>query len=80
MLDAKKLGLSGGILGGLFMLVFTLISVFTGYAHDGLAQLSSFYPGYSVSVGGSVVGLIYGFVDGFVWLFLLGWIYNHVKI
>lgn len=80
MLDAKKLGVAGGILGGLFMLVFTLVSVFTGYAHDWLVLFSSFYPGYSVSVVGSLIGLVYGFIDGFVWLFLLGWIYNHVKI
>lgn len=80
MLDPKRLGLAGGILGGLFMLVFTLISVFTGYAHDGLVHFSSFYPGYTVTVGGSVVGLIYGFIDGFVWLYLLAWVYNKVSV
>lgn len=80
MLDAKKLGVAGGILSGLFMLVFTLISVFTGYGHDWFAHLSSIYPGYSVSVVGSLVGLVYGFIDGFVCLFLLGWLYNKVKV
>ena len=80
MLDAKRLGLAGGILGAIFMLVFTLISVGTGYAHEWLGHLTSLYPGYAVSVGGAIVGLIYGFIDGFVWFYLLAWFSNKIKV
>lgn len=34
------------------------------------------YPGYSISLFGSIIGLVYGFVDGFVGFFILVWLYN----
>jgi hypothetical protein len=34
------------------------------------------YPGYIVSPSGSPLGLIYGFVDGFISVALIGRIYN----
>ena len=79
MLNAKLLGLSGGILWGLGLFVFTLISYSTGYA-EGFLQLFTFlYPGFSITVGGSFVGLIYGFVDAFIGLYLLALLYNWLE-
>lgn len=80
MLDAMRLGLAGGILGGLSMFVMTLLSLFTGYADSFLHMMSSVYPGFDISAMGSVIGLVYGFVDGFICLFVLGWLYNNVKV
>ena len=76
MLDSKKLGLAGGILWGASMFFMTLFSVWTGYGVKWLELMSSIYPGYTQTLGGSIVGFIYGFIDGFVCLFLLSWIYN----
>ncbi|MEK6887641.1 MAG: bacteriophage holin [Candidatus Aenigmatarchaeota archaeon] len=75
-LNAKNLGLAGGILWGLVIFVLTLISVPTGYATQYLNVLSSIYIGYSVSLVGSVIGMIHGFICGFVGLYLLAWLYN----
>lgn len=80
MLNATKLGLSGGIWWALFMFIATLISVYTGYAADFLHVMGSIYPGYQVSGGGAFVGLIYGFIDGFISLFLLAWLYNKLEV
>lgn len=74
--DAKKLGLAGGIIWGVVLFLITLISVCTGYATEFLNLIISIYPGFSITYAGSLVGLVYGFVDGFIALFLLGWIYN----
>jgi hypothetical protein len=38
----------------------------------------SIYPGYSISPGGSFLGLIYGFLDGFIAGAVIAWIYNKV--
>jgi len=78
VLDSKKLGLAGGILAGVCMFVFTLIGVWTGYGAKWMEMMGNIYPGYSMTVGGSIVGFIYGFIDGFVSLFLLSWIYNRL--
>ncbi len=75
-MDAKKLGLAGGILWGAIMLVFTWIAVLTGYGTEFLNICGNLYWGYSVTWVGSIIGAIYGFVDAFIGLFLLGWIYN----
>ncbi len=80
MLDPKKLGVAGGILWGLCMFITTVISIYNGYAEDFLNTMASIYPGYSISGFGSIVGLIYGFFDAFVGLFLLAWLYNKLKI
>ncbi|MCR4328468.1 MAG: bacteriophage holin [Patescibacteria group bacterium] len=76
MLDAKKFGLAAGILWGAAMLVFTLISIATGYADEFMSLMANVYPGYTVSVEGSVIGLIYGFLDGFIGCYLFAAIYN----
>lgn len=75
-LDVKRLGLAAGILWGVSMLVMTLISVRTGYAAAFLEGMASIYPGYTISLTGGLIGLVYGFLDGFVDLYLIAWLYN----
>lgn len=75
-INSCHLGLAGGILWGVCMFIFTLLAAHTGYAYEFMALMESVYPGYSISNIGSIVGLIYGFLDGFVGLFLLAWLYN----
>ena len=79
MLNAKNFGLAGGILWGASMLVFTLVSMLTGYGAMWADLMANVYPGYAVSYLGSVVGLVYGFIDGFVGLFIFAWLYNRLS-
>lgn len=76
MLHPIKLGVAGGILWGLCMFLTTIISIYTGYAKQLLILMSDIYPGYTISGWGSLLGLVYGFLDLFIGLFLLAWIYN----
>lgn len=57
------------------MFVMTLMSLPTGYAAEFLRVMGSIYPGYHVSLVGSLVGLVYGFVDGHVGLYLFVLLY-----
>lgn len=75
-LNLKALGFAAGILWGAAVFLMTLISMGCGYADKATKAIASIYPGYSVSIGGSFIGLVYGFVDGFVCALLFGLIYN----
>lgn len=77
MLNAKKLGLAGGVLWGFMVFFMTLANIWFGYGSMWLQLMADIYPGYAVTYVGSLVGLVYGFLDGFIGLFLLGWLYNH---
>jgi len=79
MLNVKRFALAGGILCGLALFLFTWVSISSGYAGDVLKLLESVYPGYHVTPVGSVVGLFYGFVKGFVGFGVFSWIYNKLE-
>lgn len=76
MVNPKALGLAGGVFFGAFVFIFTFLSMYFGYASMWAALLVDMYPGYSITVPGAFIGLIYGFFDAFIGLFLIGWLYN----
>jgi len=76
-LDRVALGLSLGTLSGIALSLVTMLLVLRGGEVVGpnLQLLSQYFPGYSVTAGGSVLGLAYGFAAGF----LGGWIFAFLK-
>lgn len=76
MLHSFKLGLAGGIIWALSMFACTIVSIYTGFAGPFLNAMASIYIGYNISWWGSLIGLVYGFFDVFIGLFLLAWLYN----
>lgn len=76
MIRSLRLGLALGVTWALAMFITTLISLGTGYAQLFLDVMQSIYPGFSISVTGSIIGLIYGFIDGWVAGIVIGWLYN----
>ncbi|HEX7042857.1 MAG TPA: hypothetical protein VF189_06400 [Patescibacteria group bacterium] len=76
-LNTKKVALTAGVVWGGAMFVTTLLSVYTGgYASAFLNGIASIYPGYSISLSGSIVGLIYGFLDASIGVYIVVWIYK----
>jgi hypothetical protein len=71
--DRVALGLATGVVSGAGLFVATLILWLKGGPVIGptLGLLGQYFPGYSVTALGSLVGLFYGYVSGFVagWLF-----------
>jgi protoporphyrinogen oxidase len=67
-LDPVAFGLSVGIIAGLGLFLATLALVLKdgGMVGSNLRLLNEFFPGYSVTPTGSVVGSLYGFVVGFL--------------
>ena len=75
-LSVKALALASGILWGASVFLATLWLLMRGYDGRLIAQLDHFYIGYSYSVVGAFVGLVWGFVDGAVGGAILAWLYN----
>lgn len=75
-IEVKRFAIAVGIWWGVALFVVTIVSLANGYAGEFLNIIASIYPGYSVSALGSVIGLVYGFVDGAGAVIILWWIYS----
>ncbi|MCL4523061.1 MAG: hypothetical protein M1453_09155 [Acidobacteria bacterium] len=79
-LNAKLMGIVLGTLLGLGLFLATNFLVLKGGENVGqhLILLSQFFPGYSVTFLGSLVGFAYAFAVGMVIGSVLGAVYNKV--
>lgn len=79
-LNARAWGIAVGLLfgGGLFLA--TIVLVIKGGPNVGvhLELLANFFPGYRVTVLGSLVGFVYGFVLGYGMGRVIGGVYNRI--
>ncbi len=66
-LDRTAFGVALGTLSGAIIFLATLMLVVKGgdVVGPNLALLNQFFPGYRVSLSGSILGLVYGFASGF---------------
>ena len=76
-LDRFALGLATGIVSGMLLFLATLVLVLRGgdVVGPNLSLLEQYFIGYSVTMPGSVLGLAYGFVSGFV----AGWSFAFLR-
>ena len=76
-LDRTGLGVAVGAVVGVGIFLATLVLVLRGGSVVGphLALLAQYFPGYRVTLAGSVIGLAYGALTGFV----LGWTFALVR-
>ena len=79
-LNAKLLGIVLGLLLGMGLFFATVVLVIRGGPDPGahLGLLSQFFPGYTVTWLGSVIGFLYAFIVGFAIGAVLGAVYNKV--
>lgn len=78
-LNVNAFGLACGILWGigLFFITWWIIA-FEGVTYD-RTIIGLVYRGYSISPWGSVIGLIWAFIDGWVGGIILAWLYNILR-
>lgn len=76
--NTKRFAIAGGIFWGVALFLTTLVSVYTGFATPFLTSIASIYLGYTISLAGSVIGLIYGFLDVFIGVYIFAWVYKRV--
>jgi hypothetical protein len=72
------LGLSLGIVTGLFMMLFAWAGHFWGFGSSMTDQWSSIFPGYAATVSGGIIGFFWGLLEGFVTGALIGFFYNMI--
>lgn len=81
-IHTKNLALAAGITGGLGFSATTIAALmgFPGFMPFAtlLKEGYGFY-GYSISWAGALVGFVWGFVEGFMWIGILGLIYNKLS-
>lgn len=77
-LNARAWGIAFGLVSGLGLLIATWVLVLEGGEQVGthLALLGHFFPGYSVTLIGGVIGFVYAFVVGYAFGRLIGMVYN----
>jgi hypothetical protein len=76
--DTKRFAITGGIVWAVALFLTTLVSIWTGLFTNFLNVIASLYPGYNISYGGSVIGLLYGFLDVFIGVYIFAWVYKKV--
>ena len=79
-LNVKSFALTCGIVWGLGLFAGTWwIIVFDGVTEE-ITFLGRFYRGYNISPVGSIVGLIWAFLDGLISGAIFAWLYNLISI
>lgn len=75
-LDVKACALTSGLIWGLGLFILTWwIMAFDGVTGE-MTFIGRLYRGYSISPTGSLVGLAWGLLDGFIGGALFAWLYN----
>ncbi len=75
-LSKRALGFSLGLFWGFAVLITTWWLLILGSNGSTITKLHKFYPGYTFSWFGGIVGLLWGFVDGFICGVIIAWLYN----
>ncbi len=76
--NVKAFALACGLLWGFCLLFVTWwVIIFEGATGD-LMGIGHIYRGYDISPLGSVIGLLYGFVDGLIGGAIFAWLYNRI--
>jgi hypothetical protein len=75
-LNLKAFALTCGLVWGGAVCFTTLWLLAFGYGGTVIRHLDHFYFGYSFSVVGAFIGLVYGFIDGAIGGAIFAWLYN----
>ena len=75
-INVKAFALSVGVWWGLGLFALTWWMILLNGSGGDPTILSRVYKGYSLTPLGSLIGLVWGFVDGLVGGAILAWLYN----
>ena len=78
-LNVKALAVSGAILWGAVILLITWWILLWDGPSDEVTFLAKVYRGYSISFMGSLIGMLWGLMDGAIGGALLAWLYNRLS-
>ena len=76
-LAPNALGVAIGVLWAVYVFLCGIIAIF-GWGVDLVDTLSSLYIGYAPTVAGAFIGLVWGFVDGYIAGVVIAWVYSRL--
>lgn len=79
-LNPLALGLAAGIVWGVVAFLCAVGAAYYGYGVELVALMASVHPGYGATLGGAVIGAVYGFIDGLIACYVVGWLYNALAV
>jgi hypothetical protein len=65
------------VIYGIILFAICLVSAMSGWAKDVTTIYSSFFPGVSATITGSIIAGIYGVIFGAVFGYVIGVLYNY---
>lgn len=79
-LNVKSFSLTTGLVWGIGLFLFTWWVI----AFDGVTGeptlIGRLYRGYSISPIGSIIGLVWAFIDGLIGGAIFAWLYNLISV
>lgn len=76
-LNTKAVALALGIMWSAVVLLMSMTALTTeSYLHNMVDFIASVYLGYSLSFGGIITGMLWGFFDAAIGGFVFAWLYN----
>ncbi len=76
IVEPTAAGLSLGIFGGLLIAFYTVLCAYTGYGIEIEMTFEALFPGYTLSLAGGIVGVVWMFSIGYLSGSILAWMYN----
>jgi hypothetical protein len=73
------IGIAVGASSAIAVVVYTFFAYFFGYGIEAEMILGDFFPGYSLSVSGAVIGMIWAFSLGYLFSALVAWLFNRLN-
>ena len=77
-LHPSKFGLAFGIVYAVVFFLYGALAALFGWGSAMAEMIGSFYVGFGPTLGGAVIGALWGFAVGFIFFALAAWIYNRL--
>jgi hypothetical protein len=74
----NALGIAIGVVWAAYIFFCGITAIF-GWGNALVEAISSLYIGYGPTFLGSVIGAVWGFVDGYIAGVVIAWIYNRIS-
>ena len=75
-LNIKATAIAFGLVWGIFLFVITWWIILLEGSSDTTTFIGKFYLGYSLTPIGSIIGFVWGLVDGAIGGVMFAWLYN----
>ncbi len=76
IIEPTAAGLSSGIFLGLIIGLYTVLCSYTGYGIELETYFEALLPGYTLTLSGGIVGVVWMFSIGYLSGSTLAWMYN----